>query len=58
MNPLESTQHSITTPLISDGQPLDAVGPQAQQSHPKRISPSPLSLVNPSCLAMAIKKVP
>ncbi|MFA1030731.1 XopB/HopD1 family type III secretion system effector [Pseudomonas syringae] len=43
MNPLQSTQHSITTPLISGGRPLDAVGPQAQQSHPKRISPSQLS---------------
>ncbi|KPW73417.1 Type III effector HopD, partial [Pseudomonas amygdali pv. ciccaronei] len=43
MNPLHSTQHSITTPLISGGRPLDAVGPQAQQSHPKRISPFQLS---------------
>ncbi|RMM73144.1 Type III effector HopD1 [Pseudomonas savastanoi pv. glycinea] len=43
MNPLRSIQHNITTPPISGGQPLDAVGPQAQQSHPKRISPSQLS---------------
>ncbi|EGH25939.1 type III effector HopD1, partial [Pseudomonas amygdali pv. mori str. 301020] len=43
MNPLQSIQHNITTPPISGGQPLDAVGPQAQQSHPERISPSQLS---------------
>lgn len=43
MNPLRSIQHNIATPPISGGQPLDAVGPQAQQSHPKRISPSQLS---------------
>ncbi|KPW66384.1 Effector protein AvrPphDPgy, partial [Pseudomonas amygdali pv. ciccaronei] len=43
MNPLQSIQHNITTPPISGGQPLDAVGPQAQQSHPESISLSQLS---------------
>ncbi|MFA1012637.1 MULTISPECIES: hypothetical protein [Pseudomonas syringae group] len=43
MNPLKPIQQSITTPLISGSQPLAAVGPQAQQPHPERISPSQLS---------------
>jgi hypothetical protein len=43
MNPLQSIQHNITTPPISGGQTLDAVGSQGQQSHPERISPSQLS---------------
>ncbi|PAB38999.1 protein-tyrosine phosphatase family protein [Pseudomonas savastanoi] len=43
MYPLKSIQNSITTPLMSGSQPLEAEGSQSQHSHPDRILPSLLS---------------